>query len=55
MGDKWLNAKFDKDMNSMKLHRPLKIFKLLGKQLVDFEKKNLLFLLKVVLEIFLLY
>ena len=33
MGDKWLNAKLDKDMNSMKqkLHGPLKIFKLLGK------------------------
>ena len=26
MGDKWLNAKFDKDMNSMKqkLHGPFK-------------------------------
>ena len=39
ISDELLNAKFDKDMNSMKLHRPLKIFKLLGKQLVDFEKK----------------
>ena len=40
MGDKWLNAKLDKDMNSMKqkLDRPLKIFKLLVKGLIDVEK-----------------
>ena len=41
MDDKWLNAKFDKDMNSMKqkLHgHHLKIFKLLGKRLIDVEK-----------------
>ena len=41
MGDKWLNAKFVNDMNSMKqkLHVDhLKIFKLLGKRLIDVEK-----------------
>ena len=40
MGDKGLNAKFDKDMNSMKqkLHRPFKNIKLLGKRLIDVEK-----------------
>ena len=32
MGDKWLNAKFDKDMNSMKqkLHAPFKNFQVAG-------------------------
>ena len=40
MGDKCLNGKFDKYMNSMKqkLHGPLKIFKLLGKRFIDVEK-----------------
>ena len=56
MGDKWLNANFDKNMNSMKqnLHGPFKNFKLLGKQLIDVEKNfnNLLFYLKVVLWVF---
>ena len=32
MGDKWLNAKFDKDMNSMKqkLHGPIKNIQVAG-------------------------
>ena len=32
MGDKWLNAKFDKDMNSMKhkLHGPFKDIQVAG-------------------------
>ena len=41
MGDKWLNEKFDKNMNSMRRSYMdhLKIFKLLGKQLIDVEKQ----------------
>ena len=40
MGNKWLNAKFGKDMNltKQKLHEPFKKFKLLGKRLIDVEK-----------------
>ena len=40
MGDKWLNAKFDKDMISIKqkLHGPFKNIKLLGKRLIDVGK-----------------
>ena len=30
MGDKLLNAKFDKDMNSMKLHGPFKNIQVVG-------------------------
>ena len=47
MGDKWLNAKFDKDINSINRSYTdhLEIFKLLGNRLIDVEKKfnNLLF------------
>ena len=53
MGDKLSNAKFDKDMNSMKqkLHEPFKNIQVPGKRLIDFKNSlvNLLFSLKVVL------
>ena len=35
---KWLKAKFDKDMNSLKQKLHLKIFKLLGKRFKDVKK-----------------
>ena len=49
MGDKWFIAKFDKVMSSIKQKSymdHLKIFKLLGKRLLDVEK---LFILSFIL------